>query len=72
MTFGQRCQCCGVTGAGRTLVIIFGAETRALCELCEGLEQAGLVRRETVDGEIRYRKWKFEWTPGELVPKRPG
>jgi hypothetical protein len=45
-------------------------ETEAVCKLCAGLLEAGLIRLDhsEPDGTPRYRRWNFEWTPGDLVP----
>lgn len=65
---GPACECCG----GPVSEIHFtkgGEEATAVCGLCDGLVAAGMLRREIVDGEVRYRQWYFEWKPGALLPR---
>lgn len=72
------CQACGITPAqdwliGRefgSLVFDKDAGMTFLCKLCEGLVEAGMLRREQHDEGVRYRQWHFEWTPGDLLPVR--
>lgn len=62
------CECCG---SNRPVTINFkkGEPMTAICELCDGLMQSGLVRLDghRPDGTRLYRHWRQEWTPGELV-----
>lgn len=60
------CDCCGVTADLRAINITFSKEEamEALCEFCQGLIDAGLIRRE---GPKQYRQWHMEWKPGKLV-----
>lgn len=39
------------------------------CKNCAGLEEAGMIRAEMVDGKPRFRRWEFTWTPGDLLPE---
>lgn len=68
------CDCCGLSSSqsGRTIAFVIAREeSSALCDLCERLIAEGLLRPETVDGELRYRQWHYQpMTPGELLPKR--
>jgi hypothetical protein len=68
-----RCECCGTNGQqGRAVSVTFSRTTdcRAICEFCQGLIDAGLIREEWIDGERRFRQWHMgEWTPGELLPR---
>lgn len=64
------CDCCN-RGYGAAAALTITSDHRGvtiLCDLCEGLVEAGLVRPERAeDGRTVYRRWTFEWRPGELV-----
>jgi len=67
-----RCDVCGDDGTRRSLTIVFSkrGQVETTCEFCQGLIDAGLIRPEQVDGELRWRQWHPEWKPGELLPGR--
>lgn len=61
------CECCGSTTRALTFKMS-NVESECLCEFCQGLIDAGLVRPERDEaGRKVYRQWHFEWTPGKLV-----
>jgi hypothetical protein len=67
-----RCDACGCSWEYRLVsMTVSNTECTILCELCEGLIKAGMLRRDNndKDGTPRYRQWNFEWTPGKLLPK---
>lgn len=66
------CDVCGISADHRIVTLTFhaGHQATALCALCEGLIESGLIRPETAeDGSTVYRQWHQEWRPGELVAK---
>lgn len=69
----MRCEVCGRNDRGLTISSQFTGPVVAVvrCELCQGLIDANLIRPELVDGELRYRGWHVEWTPGDLIPLPP-
>jgi hypothetical protein len=69
-----RCDACGCTWEFRVINVTFskcGDEAKALCTSCEGYIESGMLRRDRndADGTPRYRWWRFEWKPGNLLPK---
>lgn len=52
---------------------ICGARAEALTEICDHCAMrvaTGYLREEVVDGRRRYRQWRRDWTPGELIERR--
>lgn len=60
------CDVCGIPAYSQEVTIKFEKdwEPEVLCKSCERLIDAGMLRRE---GPGVYRRWTFEWQPGELV-----
>ena len=67
------CQCCGVTGRQGGLITCTqrsGEPLEALCDFCERMIEAGMLRPEIHDGRLVYRQWHFRsMVPGELLPR---
>lgn len=62
-----RCQACGRPAA---TIEMSSREFVALCSSpCPGLIEAGILRREEVDGTVRYRQWEMRWVEGDLLPE---
>ena len=70
------CEVCGGDGTHHAITVTLSfRESTVLCEFCQGLIDAGLIRRaaDDPDGTHRYRQWHMgNWTPGELVPRPAG
>lgn len=54
---------CGICGSGAEALT-------EVCDRCAAQVATGYLREEVVSGERRYRQWRREWLPGELIERR--